>query len=143
MTPNQQTLDKYQTNLDKMTRFLSRWEHKLDPDLGIINISPDSARYTVFLRYRDEHERIKALVLLGEVFGRDGWTIEEDRSAEADDWTRTIDEVIVTIYGAEQWPAKPKDRLVPITKWPIALMETNSNPERTEHERDSSYDPAF
>lgn len=62
------------------------------------------------------------LALVGEVFGREGWTRKVSYFGKNYHWTRTIDEVHIRIDDAEEIPVA-NDSPVPAKAFPLQITE--------------------
>jgi hypothetical protein len=104
------------------TKFADKYGDRLPEglaDLGVGSMYPTLYISTGY----SEQNRIKALTLIGEVFGRDGWTQHLNFDRTSYNWKRTLDGVFITIGPAEKIPTEIDARPVPPSKFPIQLTD--------------------
>lgn len=120
-------LKQFEENLSILKAFCHKYGDKL-PELLVSlsgNMSGEQPYASAYLRYSDDETRDRALQLLGELFGRQGWTGKQDRGDEYHDWFKIIDSVKFTIYGAKQSPPTPPEYKVQPTEFPLLLEATS------------------
>lgn len=70
-------------------------------------------------------DRQRALALIGDVFGRTGWTQELNYDRKTYNWKRVISGVLVQITNAESAPVETTKE-VPPNKFPLQLVEATA-----------------
>lgn len=123
MTTLQTQLAAYERGLATMRQFVAEYDSKIPDGLGFSYVDKDDAAFMVNLAYRSETDRQRALQVMGDLFGRDGWTAKPDHNNKAFDWNKTLDTGMrLAIYGAEKLP-ELVPMLVPPSKFPIQLED--------------------
>lgn len=128
MTQRQTSLDQYSTQLAVLSNFVFLYDSKIPDDFGSIGISSISYKPTcVFCLPTDDRDtegnREKALTLLGDVFGRNGWEAKLDYNGRYFDWRKDVDGVSICICSAKR-AVKADTFPVPPSEFPILLQDS-------------------
>lgn len=122
-------LAKLTTNLAMLTAFVDAYADKLPEHFGHIDIN-DTVTGTASFRLHlgssagcDAQERDRALSLIGDTFGRNGWTKGLNCRCDAFDWSQDFNGVLVTIFSAEPIPQALGKMPVPASAFPIQLED--------------------
>ncbi len=124
-TPNklEKQYDGMKAELEKLRAFLDSYGSKIPDGLGNISLY-NRAEFAVMLSHRANSDRDRALQVVGDIFGREGWTAKPEYGGQSFDWTKEIDGVRLNIYGAETLP-KLEPMPVPPSKFPLQLADSN------------------
>lgn len=78
------------------------------------------------LNYVTDQDRDRALTLMGDLFGRHGWTASQTNSSYERprlDWTKEVMGIPITIYGAKFLPKQPDEIPVMPSEFPVLLRD--------------------
>lgn len=128
MTPRQTNLNLYSTQLEILSVFLTKYDDLLPLDFGSVSISSIYNHPTcVFCLPTDDRDtegnREKALTLLGDVFGRNGWEAKLDYNGRYFNWRKDVDGVSICICSAKR-AVKANTFPVPPSEFPILLQDS-------------------
>jgi len=120
-------MSKIQTTIEGVTAQLKVAEHfalcyqsKLPETFGHFSIDAESVSFFCALEHVSDAERQASLQIMGEVFGRQGWESKLNYNRKAYDWSKTLDNVRLCIYGATLVDV-PTSFPVPASSFPILL----------------------
>lgn len=116
-------IETLQSFFDTALAFADKYGDKLPQGLASISVFSTGAMVTISTGWSEEN-RVKALALVGDVLGRTGWTQTLGYDRAHYNWDITIDGVKVHIERAEQVPTEREARLVPPTKFPLQLEDS-------------------
>lgn len=125
------TLQKYvadsAANLTLAQAFADKFGDKLPKEVAAIHGvncfgAPECSISTGY--YPDD--RLRALSLVGDVFGRDGWKRLKDYGNETFSWSKTVDGVRVLVPRVENIEIPLNDSPVPVNAFPLQLAETTT-----------------
>lgn len=100
--------------------FAAKYSAKLPDGLGAFACGNFGADFTIYLRGRSPSDRDKALILVGDVFGRGGWVAESAYGHDGFHWKQVVDGVAITIQYAQEIDS-PKTFPVNPNQFPVQL----------------------
>lgn len=116
-----QSIEQTHIGVQIATAFAKKYADKLPEDLGSLFISDSNVHCTVSLSHSwiTAEDRAKALTVLGDIFGRDGWLAKSD--GHLINWSKKLDGVALSIIGAEWMP----EHSTPVhpSKFPLQLAD--------------------
>lgn len=106
-----------------LAAFADKFGDKLPEGLAGFSKVSDEPRLFISTGWNDA-DRQRSLALVGEVFGREGWTQELSYDRKTYNWKREVDGVQVHINSAEIVPVEKNDQPVHPAKFPLQLTDT-------------------
>lgn len=100
--------------------FAIKYSAKLPDGLGNFATGSYGTTFNIYLKGRDEEDRQRALLILGDVFGRAGWIATPAYSNDGFHWGQKIDNVQVDITYAQEVNT-PKTFPVAPNQFPIQI----------------------
>lgn len=94
--------------------FLTIYGSKIPEGLGMIIFAPETPMFYVSLDGKEPSDRDRALSAMGDVFGRADWKAVLEYRGRHFDWSKTVNNVLLTISCAqligkpEAFPVDPK-----------------------------------
>lgn len=118
-------LSKLKQSVGVLDAFISEYGDQLPDGLGTIDLGfgvDPVPRYGIYLTSKVERDRLRALQVLGDVFGRNDWTSKPSYDSRSFDWKKVLSGVEISIAGAETLPPL-QSMPVPASKFPIQLED--------------------
>jgi hypothetical protein len=120
MTTFAQQIADAEAAIEVVKLFLLKYESKIPAGMGNIDVASKS--FFVFLNGRSDNDRTRALTVMGDVFGRSGWSSTFDRYDASYNWSKTVDGVKLSIQSAQK-PNQPDSFPVDPKQFPIQIED--------------------
>lgn len=115
--------DALAARVQQIADFAAKYGPQIPEEIqGNLSVDTGYSRYGFLMTYVGDENRDKVLSFYGDLFGRDGWKAKPDTFDRKFDWSKDIDGVKVTLYGAEALP-KMEEYSIPATKFPLQLTD--------------------
>lgn len=121
--------EKFETGMNTLGAFVAKYSEalKLPDNMAQISLSGDFTQCTIFANWApNEDGRQRILSVVGEAFGRDGWTRKPEVYNGTFNWLKTLDGVHVTVQSAQKMPEAEESPVYP-NEFPIMLNDRAGN----------------